>query len=638
MDSLKNLLTTQSDSQKVRTLIEIGTQYYLKQNDDTALNYYLNSLKLAESTKNENATFASLIAVASFYDSHEKRDLALEFALRAKKIAEDQKDDRKLFDIYNIIGGIIYFNQGKFSQSLQYGLQMVKIAGKLTDNRKIAHTKMYLADVYRELKLYDTAISLYEEAVRMWKELRDTSNIRTSMNNIAIIFDSQDKYDTAIVYFLEAASIAEKQGFSSVQATYLKRAARNFSFLRNNEKALYYADKARMLLETENDKNEMAEVYELLANIYSAKADYKHAFEYLSKFKRIDDSLRFGVSNTNIDSLQAKYAGEKIDKEIEFLKKESSLQTKLRNTFIGASVLAVIIALLIAARYRAKKKSEMQLNSKNASLTSTLETLRSTQNQLIQSEKMASLGELTAGIAHEIQNPMNFINNFSDVNNELIEELKQQIPASTNGNNDDNHELLDQIAANNEKIIMHGKRADAIVKSMLHHSRANSGKKELTDINALADEYLKLAYHGLRAKDKSFNAKFNTSLDPAVEKIAIVPQEIGRVLLNLINNAFYAVNQKQKENSNGYEPTVTVSTKKLSDKIEIRVIDNGSGIPQTILDKIYQPFFTTKPTGQGTGLGLSLSYDIVTKGHGGSINVNTNEGDGTEFSIIIPTK
>ena len=389
MDSLKNLLTTQTDSQKVRTLIEIGTQYYLKQNDDTALNYYLNALKLAESTKNENATFTSLTAVASFYDSHEKRDLALEFALRAKRIAEDQKDDKKLFDIYNIIGGIIYFNQGNYKQSLQYGLQMQKIADKLNDKIKIAHTQMYLADVYRELKLYDTAISLYGEAVRMWEQLRDTSNIRTSMNNIAIIYDSQDKYDTAIVYFLKAAVIAEKQGFSAIEATYLRRAARNYSFLKNNEKALFYADKARKLFENENDKNETAEVYELLAEIYRDKADYKNAFEYLSKFKKIDDSLRYGVSNTNIDSLQAKYASEKIDKEIEFLKKESNLQTKLRNTFIAASVLAVIIALLITARYRAKKKSEMQLNSKNASLTSTLETLRSTQTQLIQSEKMA---------------------------------------------------------------------------------------------------------------------------------------------------------------------------------------------------------------------------------------------------------
>ena len=274
------------------------------------------------------------------------------------------------------------------------------------------------------------------------------------------------------------------------------------------------------------------------------------------------------------------------------------------------------------------------------------ESLKSTQTQLIQSEKMASLGELTAGIAHEIQNPLNFVNNFSEVNNELIEELKIKNEKLKIEDNEVN-ELLGDIFQNNEKISMHGKRADAIVKGMLQHSRTTSGQKELTDINALADEYLRLAFHGLRAKDKTFNATIKTDFDNSIEKINIVPQDIGRVILNLINNAFYAVNERRKVEGVGYEPTVAISTASIQPplgparagtdggrSVQIKVSDNGGGIPKNIVDKIFQPFFTTKPTGQGTGLGLSLAYDIV-KANGGEIKVETKQGAGSEFVIRL---
>jgi signal transduction histidine kinase len=281
-------------------------------------------------------------------------------------------------------------------------------------------------------------------------------------------------------------------------------------------------------------------------------------------------------------------------------------------------------------------------------LNETLGQLQATQKQLIQSEKMASLGELTAGIAHEIQNPLNFVNNFSEVSNELIDEMKEELKK---GNYDDANEIADDLKQNLEKITHHGQRAADIVKGMLQHSRSSSGVKEPTDINALCDEYLRLSYHGLRAKDKSFNASMRADFDNSIGNINIIPQDIGRVILNLINNAFYAVAEKTKMNLEnlptgqaGYEPTVSISTKKLNDKIEIRVSDNGNGIPQNIVDKIFQPFFTTKPTGHGTGLGLSLSYDIV-KAHGGEIKVETKDtearpdepvGRGTDFIIELP--
>jgi signal transduction histidine kinase len=275
---------------------------------------------------------------------------------------------------------------------------------------------------------------------------------------------------------------------------------------------------------------------------------------------------------------------------------------------------------------------ERQVGERTSELSRSLKELKETQTQLIQQEKMASLGELTAGIAHEIQNPLNFVNNFSEVNKELLGELKTEIEK---GNLEEIKAIANDVIGNEEKINHHGKRADAIVKGMLQHSRSSSGIKEPTDINELCDEYLRLAYHGLRAKDKQFNATLKTNFDASLPKINIIRQDIGRVILNLINNAFYAVNEKSRQNITSYEPIVTISTKSVGAKVEINVEDNGIGIPQKVLDKIFQPFFTTKPTGQGTGLGLSLSYDIV-KAHGGELKMNTKEGEGSEFIMDIP--
>ena len=287
-----------------------------------------------------------------------------------------------------------------------------------------------------------------------------------------------------------------------------------------------------------------------------------------------------------------------------------------------------------------QKVLQEEVKRQTTEIRNTLDNLRSAQSQLIQSEKMASLGELTAGIAHEIQNPLNFVNNFSEVNKEMIDEATEEIGK---GNYEEVKNILSDIKDNSEKINHHGKRADAIVKGMLQHSRQSSGQKELTDISALADEYLRLSYHGLRAKDKNFNAEIKTDLDESIGKINIIPQDIGRVLLNLFNNAFYActersrsaVNEQKNQNSISYNPTVSVKTEKCDDKIQITVKDNGKGVPQKIIDKIFQPFFTTKPTGEGTGLGLSLSYDII-KVHGGEIKVKSKEGEGTEFVIQLP--
>ncbi len=290
-------------------------------------------------------------------------------------------------------------------------------------------------------------------------------------------------------------------------------------------------------------------------------------------------------------------------------------------------------AILLEETIEELEQKRKAIEETNTALQTSLEELKAAQTQLIQSEKMASLGELTAGIAHEIQNPLNFVNNFSDVSTELVDEMNEEIDK---GNLEEAKEIAQDLKQNLEKINHHGKRAGDIVKGMLQHSRTSSGQKELTDINALADEYLRLAYHGLRAKDKTFNAAMKTDYDESMGLIKIIPQDIGRVVLNLITNAFYAVTERKKQQPAGYEPVVAISTKKFTDRIEVQVKDNGTGIPQKALDKIFQPFFTTKPTGQGTGLGLSLSYDIV-KAHGGELKVETKEGEGSTFIIQIPT-
>ena len=363
-----------------------------------------------------------------------------------------------------------------------------------------------------------------------------------------------------------------------------------------------------------------------LGYFYKAHNNLVLSGKYFDQYFQLNDSYQKSLDQFKI----AQYEGEEKDRQqtehINQLKQEKALQdyqlSRRNNLLWGSFVVLLLISGLMIFIYR-----QLHINKK------TLASLRKTQRQLIQSEKMASLGELTAGIAHEIQNPLNFVNNFSEVNKEMIDELKAELKK---GDVDEALAIANDIQQNEEKINHHGKRADFIVKGMLLHSRNSSGEKELTNINTMADEFLKLSYHGLRAKDKNFNAELVTNFDKDLPKVNVAHQDIGRVLLNLFNNAFYAVNQKKKTGRADYKPEVTVSTSIEKNNLVIKVKDNGNGIPDAIKDKIMQPFFTTKPTGEGTGLGLSLSYDIVVKGHGGSITVDTKEGEFTEFIITLP--
>ena len=397
-----------------------------------------------------------------------------------------------------------------------------------------------------------------------------------------------------------------------------------------------------------NNRVEILRDYRLIAELYTKMGNGTKASETYAIFLAKQDSLLAEQGKFRSISFEAEQQMNEKERSIANLESQNRIASLYRNFLIGIAALLLLVVGGIYQRFRFKKKAnqllqnqkeEIELQKKN--VEKTLSDLTATQSQLIQSEKMASLGELTAGIAHEIQNPLNFVNNFSEVNTELIDEMKEEMEK---GNIDEAKTIANDIKDNEQKINHHGKRADAIVKGMLQHSRSSSGTKEPTDINALADEYLRLAYHGLRAKDKSFNATLETGYDTSLEKVNVIPQDIGRVVLNLITNAFYAVNERKKSGVENYEPTVTVSTSRspllgrgVGGEVQIKVSDNGNGIPQKVLDKIFQPFFTTKPTGQGTGLGLSLGYDIV-KAHGGELKVETIKGEGTTFIIHLPNR
>jgi signal transduction histidine kinase len=375
--------------------------------------------------------------------------------------------------------------------------------------------------------------------------------------------------------------------------------------------------------------------YELLADLYTRIGDYKNANTAFIRFIELQKALQADKAKYATLSFETEQQIAANELALTNSRNEAELAATSRNYSIGIAALLVLLGLGIFARYRNQKKT-------NLALGKAMSELKASQTQLVHAEKMASLGELTAGIAHEIQNPLNFVNNFSETSKELLDEMKTALAA---GDHAEATAIADDVMKSLEKINSHGKRADSIVKGMLQHSRSSTGTKEPTDLNSLTDEYLRLAYHGFRAKNSSFNALIKTDFDQSIGKVPIVPQDIGRVLLNLINNALYAVNEKKKELGDGFEPMVTVTTKlgvqnqpmsQSANQLIVSVQDNGFGIPESHRNKIFQPFFTTKPTNEGTGLGLSLSYDII-KAHGGEIRVNSKEGEGTEFQILLPS-
>jgi len=618
IDSLHHRLAmAKDDRSRIHAQIDLCSNYRLGKTDSSVY-YGQEALRSAQEINYPIGEVLALSFMSITLGQTGDLSRALEMAFKALQIAKSNNLEIITSPALNSIGEI-YIVLKDYPKALDYLQRQKKLYDKGEMNEGFGYALYDIGNVYEETDQLDSARYYELQALKFFQTInRQEPFVYKTLGNIEMKSGNPTK---ALGYYRQSLQIAIQNNEHRGSASAYNKIASFYKLLNQPDSGIYYALKGLEESELVSHKKTKLEAVTLLSEFYEQK-DAKESLRYLKIANTYKDSL-FGTGN--IQTIQAL-----IDKEEEHQKEIETAKAKYQGqlkqyTFIAGLGILLLIASILYRNNRQKQKA-------NKILEDTLTNLRATQSQLIQSEKMASLGELTAGIAHEIQNPLNFVNNFSEVNDELLKELNAE---ADKGNLEEVKAIAKDITFNSEKINHHGKRADAIVKGMLQHSRSSSGSKEPTDINAIADEYLRLAYHGLRAKDKSFNAEIKTDFDNNIGKISVNPQDIGRVILNLINNAFYAVNEKQKQNLKGYEPTVTVTTAKQDGKVEIKIADNGNGIPQKVLDKIFQPFFTTKPTGQGTGLGLSLSYDIV-KAHGGEIKVETKENNGTEFIIKLP--
>jgi len=534
---------------------------------------------------------------------------------------------------YNL--GLVYRSIGDYSQALVSCQQSITLRQALGDEEGEAACLMQLGYINFQFGNVDEAYNYYASSIKIRRKLNDRAGIAAVLVGIAIVEQKREQYQQAEAHLLESLALRKEIGETHgwlVSMNYLGDLYFRMNRLSEAEK-LY----AEALTQAKQHSNpfpaNFCRLCTSMAKVYMAHASYDEAISYLEQ------------ALTTAKGANLKYLMFDIYLALsEVYKKTGNYEQALssyeqfhlhKEEVINLSASAKLKNLELTNRIEAEKRTAEIHRLRHIELKKTYDQLQKTQQQLIQAEKMASLGELTAGVAHEIQNPLNFVNNFSEVSLELIEELREESQKETR-DADQEAEILTVLEQNLAKIHHHGKRADSIVKDMLEHSRASGGEKQPVALNALADEYLRLSFHGFRAKDKSFTATLTTRFDEQLGEVNLVPQEIGRVLLNLYNNAFYATQNKLSQADSGYQPELSVSTHLLDDKVEIKIRDNGSGIPKAVKDKIFQPFFTTKPTGQGTGLGLSISYDIITNGHSGEIHVDSKEGEYTEFTIQLP--
>jgi len=645
-DSLKYLInTTADDTLKIawlNNLIILETYNF----PDSALKHAQQILSLSTKADRVNDIADANYQLATIYTVLGNFARAIYHTLERKRILDKEKDQLGSVFLASELSDI-YYEMGDYKSAYNYMSDAERRINLLPDsfiykgrvikkNDDIMYRYTSVASIFLLGGFYDSALYYAQKAFKIDRDF----GLYWSQTPLLLgnIYLKLNKIDSALIYYKEPVKIPALK--DQVQTNI--GIASVFQIKKQTDSAIYFAKKALDTAQTMPYLNGIIKASALLSNLYE-RSNPQEAINFYKINSATKDSLYSREKANEISNMV--FNEERRAIEASEAKKDYSNKIRLVAIISLAGIFLIAIIFLYRNNLNRRKayvllteqKNEIDLQKRNAETA--LVQLRSAQAQLIQSEKMASLGELTAGIAHEIQNPLNFVNNFSEVNKELVDELQNELRA---GSAENAFSISNDIKENEEKINHHGKRADAIVKGMLQHSQSSTGHKEPTDINALADEYLRLSYHGFMAKDKTFNATIQTNFDESIGKINIIPQDIGRVLLNLYNNAFYAVGEKKKQQGESYEPTVSISTKKLSSPsakgdggIEIRARDNGFGIPQKVLDKIFQPFFTTKPTGQGTGLGLSLSYDIV-KAHGGEIKVETMEGEFAEFVIVLP--
>ncbi|HKI47097.1 MAG TPA: ATP-binding protein [Balneolales bacterium] len=638
VDSLKSMIaTTKNDTTKINAQIGLCNAYRFG-NNDSSMFYGQQALKLARKIDYIPGQILALSFLTGPTQQQGDYPKTLELGFKAIQLAQENHLERSkelmggsvfTTTVYVLTGAALtnmakmYITLKDYPKAINYMYQLISLELAGPSDPGLPYGYMYMGESYLLSNQLDSALYYENKAVKNFEKLN--YNEPAVYQNLGDIALKSGRNNEALRYYkISEHNAIEGKQLRALTWAYI-RISGLFKTMDQPDSALYYAHKGLEVSQNFGQKSSTLAAAKLLSGLYEP-LNTKESLHYLKIADAYRDSL---FSEANLRAIQTITTREKErQQEIEAAKAAYQNRLRLYLLLTGLAFL-LLISLILYRNYKKSKKA-------NQTLKNTLDDLKSTQAQLIQSEKMASLGELTAGIAHEIQNPLNFVNNFSEVNRELIDELQEERDKKDRDIKIED-EILSDIKVNEEKIHHHGKRADAIVKGMLQHSRGSSGQKEPTDLNALADEYLRLSYHGLRARDKSFTADFKLDADSNLPKVNVVPQDIGRVLLNLINNAFYAVSEKAKQNGNGYKPSVMVSTRSIMSPsgVEIRVKDNGSGIPEEDKKKIFQPFFTTKPTGQGTGLGLSMSYDIV-KTHGGKLTVESKDGQGTEFTVQLP--
>jgi len=649
IDSLELVLVqTKEDSSRVLLLTELAANYQFI-HQGKAQKLALKAIALAEKIKFSKGKIKALTRLGEIYRGQGDYPQALEKLLNALKLARQTNNLDEEAAILSL-AGVVYNNLEEFQQGLNYLLDAHSIYNQKGWKLPKSHLpKMEISFIvylltnmgfaYAQLGKLDSALYYQNEALALLKLRKPpfSQNAQSLiLGRMGEIKQRSGDNRLALKYFRQSLQTATIAGdlLNMSRSRYLIAKVYQKQY---PDSSLHYANQAFVDAQKGSESQILLKASTLLSLLYKSGNKLDSAFYYQQIAMATKDSL-FGPEKFR--QLQLLTLAEQ--QRIQNLQQE---QQDATNRLQRTSLLIVIgvfmlIALMLWRSNRQQQRSNQALSQKSRqieeqrnTLNQTLIALQSTQTQLIQSEKLASLGELTAGIAHEIQNPLNFVNNFAEVSAEMLDEMHEELEK---GDTTEAIAIATDLKTNLEKINHHGQRASSIVKGMLEHSRAGDAMNRVsTDLNALADEYLRLAYHGLRAKDSSFNAAMETHFDPDLPKIEVIPQDIGRVLLNLINNAFYAVAEKAKQSIEDYHPTVTVSSRIVGDKVEISVKDNGNGIPETIKDKIFQPFFTTKPTGQGTGLGLSLAYDIVTKGHGGTLIVESIESEGTAFTLTL---
>jgi signal transduction histidine kinase len=653
-DSLLHKISIEENDTARLILSSALTEEYIETKADSSLYYADKTLETAEKLNLKLEQVFALAEKGYSYLNMGNYPRSLQIFLSAIAIAEDPKSEQnilpaqypppddftnrhvtphkqrldKLARIHQYMG-ILYSNNANYEKALAHFLKTRQLTEQTGNLRLSSINNITVGRAYLALHKPDSALMAGQRAYDQAMQVDYKRYLGSILLNLGRIHVTLGHAYLARDYFRKALAASKEFNYyrgviatSLILSDYYKQSGKKDSTLFYIKDALTVADKL-------NAPDLLLRSYTAFADYYRTINNSDSAVKYQSLIIKLNDSL-FNSKQTqqfqNID-----FDEQQRQQQIETAK--AAYRVKLRMYILLAGLATFLfIAIVFWRNNRQRQKANTLLSMQKEELEKALSTLKATQAQLIQSEKMASLGELTAGIAHEIQNPLNFVNNFSEVNMELIDEMEQQL---NSGNLDELRITANNIKENEQKINHHGKRADAIVKGMLQHSRTSSAVKEPTDINNLVGEYLRLAYHGIRAKDNFFNATIKTDYDERIGNINTIPQDIGRVILNLITNAFYAVTEKKKQAGDGYEPMVAVITKKMLDKVQIRVRDNGNGISQKLMDKIFQPFFTTKPTGEGTGLGLSLSYDII-KAHGGELKAETKEGSFSEFIITLP--